>query len=70
MTNKQQIFTSLSEFLAKQQTNPHQLKKSDYRSFWGNVRGSFEWIKRKELNEQELVTFQQVQTLLNDWQKR
>jgi hypothetical protein len=42
MTQKPEIFTALKEFLTKQQNNPNQLKKADYRSFFGNVRGSFE----------------------------
>lgn len=68
MINKQQIFTSLSEFLTKQQNTPDQLKRGEYRSFFGNVRGSLEWVKRKELNEEELTIINQIATLLTDWE--
>jgi hypothetical protein len=63
--NKAQIFTNLREFLTKQQNTPDQLKKGDYRLFFGNIRGSLEWVKRKELNEEELTTMKQIKTLLD-----
>ena len=69
MTQKQSIFTSLSEFLTKQQNNPNQLKKGEYRLFFGNIRSSFEWVKRRELNEEELTITQQIHQLLTNWQE-
>lgn len=62
--NKAQIFTNLREFLTKQQNNSL-LKKTDYRLFFGNIRGSLEWVKRKELTENELTTIKKIKTLLD-----
>ena len=72
MRDQEKLLLSCQEFLQQYQINPTRLKNKDYRQFFGTIRETKEWLKRKAFNEEQLKTLHQaaqlLQSLLNKHQ--
>src|SRR5438128_5858415 len=64
MRDKEKLLQSCQDFLRKHRTNSLQLKKTDYRQFFGTVREIKEWLKRKAFSEEQTKELQKVAQLL------
>jgi hypothetical protein len=66
MQDKEKLLLSCQEFLRQYQTNPTRLKNKDYRQFFGTIRETKEWLKRKAFSKEQLKILQQAAQLLQN----